>query len=32
MKAQVSESMSTVEVDYESVPFKKEYTIDVIEF
>ena len=32
MKAQVSESMSTVEVDYEAVPFKKEYTIDVIEF
>lgn len=32
MKARVSESMSTVEVDYEAVPFKKEYTIDVIEF
>ena len=32
MKAQVSEEMSTVEVDYEAVPFKKEYTIDVIEF
>lgn len=32
MQARFDESMSTVEVEYEEVPFRDEYKIDVIEF
>ena len=32
MKAKLDETMSSVNVDYEEVPFRDEYKIDVIEF
>lgn len=32
MKARLDETMSSVNADYEAIPFKKEYTIDVIDF
>ena len=32
MKAKVNETASSVNVDYEAIPYKTKYSIDVIEF